>query len=90
MRDDNCIFCKIAAGEIPSICLYEDDKTFVFKDINPQAPVHILVIPKTHIESIGTYRAVRHIDSRYVYLTINSIYCYAIRYINQDLFDMFC
>lgn len=48
-----CIFCKIVAGEIPSTCLYEDETTFVFKDINPQAPVHFLVIPKTHIGSVG-------------------------------------
>lgn len=47
----DCIFCKIAAGEIPSTKVYEDDKVLAFKDINPLAPVHILVIPKTHIES---------------------------------------
>ncbi len=48
----DCIFCKIAAGEIPSACLYEDEYVFAFKDINPQAPVHFLVIPKQHIPSI--------------------------------------
>lgn len=47
----DCIFCKIVAGEIPSTKVYEDDKVLAFKDINPLAPVHILVIPKTHIES---------------------------------------
>lgn len=47
----DCIFCKIAAGEIPSTKVYEDEKVLAFKDINPLAPVHILVIPKTHIES---------------------------------------
>ena len=47
----DCIFCKIAAGEIPSTKVYEDDSVLAFKDINPLAPVHILVIPKTHIES---------------------------------------
>ena len=46
-----CIFCKIAAGEIPSTKVYETEEIYAFKDINPQAPVHILVIPKTHIES---------------------------------------
>ncbi len=45
----DCLFCKIAAGEIPSTCLYEDDNVFAFQDINPQAPVHFLVIPKTHV-----------------------------------------
>ena len=44
-----CIFCKIVAGEIPSTKVYEDDKVLAFKDINPQAPVHIVVIPKEHI-----------------------------------------
>ena len=46
-----CIFCKIAAGEIPSTKVYETEEIYAFKDINPQAPVHILVIPKAHIES---------------------------------------
>ncbi len=45
----NCLFCKIAAGEIPSAKVYEDEKILAFKDINPQAPIHILVIPKAHI-----------------------------------------
>lgn len=48
---ENCIFCKIAKGEIPSQKVYEDDKVLAFKDINPEAPVHLLVIPKEHIES---------------------------------------
>ena len=46
---DNCLFCKIIAGEIPSTKVYEDDAVFAFRDINPQAPVHILVVPKQHI-----------------------------------------
>lgn len=45
----DCIFCKIISGEIPSNKVYEDDKILCFKDINPQAEVHALVIPKTHI-----------------------------------------
>ena len=45
----DCIFCKIAAGEIPTERLYEDDDTLVFPDINPVAPVHVLIIPKRHI-----------------------------------------
>lgn len=48
----DCIFCKIVNGEIPSSKLYEDDKVLAFKDINPEAPIHILVIPKQHIQSI--------------------------------------
>ena len=47
----DCIFCKIAAGEIPSKKAYEDDKVLAFYDLEPQAPVHILVIPKIHIAS---------------------------------------
>ena len=47
----DCLFCKIAAGDIPSDCLFEDDRVYAFKDIAPQAPVHFLVIPKEHIPS---------------------------------------
>ena len=49
---ENCIFCKIIKGEIPSTKVYEDDTVFAFRDINPQAPVHILVVPKAHIGSV--------------------------------------
>lgn len=49
MKDDNCLFCKIIAGDIPSTKVYEDENVFAFRDINPQAPVHILVVPKEHI-----------------------------------------
>ena len=49
---DNCIFCRIAAGQIPSKKIYEDDELFAFYDINPGAPVHFLVIPKKHIANI--------------------------------------
>lgn len=47
----DCIFCKIANGEIPSNKVYEDDKVVAFYDLEPQAPVHVLVIPKEHIAS---------------------------------------
>lgn len=46
----NCLFCKIIAGEIPSTKVYEDESILAFRDIAPQAPTHILVIPKTHIQ----------------------------------------
>ena len=49
----DCIFCKIVNGEIPTEFLYEDDNLVVFKDINPHAPVHILIVPKKHIRSIN-------------------------------------
>lgn len=47
----DCLFCKIAAGEIPSKEVYSDDKVYAFYDISPQAPVHVLVIPRAHISS---------------------------------------
>lgn len=48
----DCLFCKIISGEIPSAKVYEDDNIYAFKDINPEAPCHILVIPKKHIASM--------------------------------------
>ena len=47
----DCLFCKIINGDIPSAKVYEDDKVYAFRDIEPQAPVHILIIPKEHIAS---------------------------------------
>ena len=49
---DDCIFCKIARHEIPSTVVYEDDTVIAFDDLNPQAPVHTLVVPKAHYENI--------------------------------------
>lgn len=48
----DCIFCKIINGEIPCSKVYEDEKVFAFRDINPEAPVHVLLVPKQHIESV--------------------------------------
>lgn len=59
MKEDNkmdCIFCKIIDGSIPSKKVFEDDQTLAFYDLNPQAPFHVLVVPKQHIESLA------HID----------------------------
>ena len=50
---DNCLFCKIIAGDIPSSKVYEDDLCYAFRDINPQAPTHILVVPKTHVANLA-------------------------------------
>jgi len=50
--DPNCLFCKIAAGQIPSDKVYEDDELIAFKDIHPAAPVHLLIVPKEHMESL--------------------------------------
>ena len=52
---NDCLFCKIAAGEIPSTKVYEDEQALAFRDIAPQAPVHVLVIPKKHVS--GWYDA---------------------------------
>jgi len=46
---NDCLFCRIIRGEIPSKKIYEDERTFAFEDINPQAPTHVLIIPKEHI-----------------------------------------
>ena len=51
--DPNCLFCKIAAGEIPAQLVYEDDRAVAFRDINPQAPTHVLVIPREHLASLA-------------------------------------
>ena len=53
MKKDDCIFCKIAAGEIPSKKVYEDDEVLAFHDIRPVAPVHFLIIPKAHVASLA-------------------------------------
>ena len=54
---ENCLFCKIVAGDIPSTKVYEDELVLVFRDIAPQAPTHILVIPKAHIGSVAEVTA---------------------------------
>ena len=56
-HDPNCIFCKLAAGQIPSRKAYEDDEILVFHDIAPWAPVHLLLIPKRHITSMADVTA---------------------------------
>lgn len=50
----NCLFCKIAKKEIPKKVVYEDDQVFAFDDIHPLAPVHVLIIPKNHIENVNS------------------------------------
>ena len=54
---ENCLFCKIVKGDIPSTKVYEDDLVYAFRDIAPQAPTHILVIPKAHIGSVAEITA---------------------------------
>ena len=49
----DCLFCKIIAGEIPASIVYQDDRVVAFKDINPQAPMHVLVVPRRHIATLN-------------------------------------
>ena len=53
MAEQTCLFCKIVAGEIPAAKVYEDERALAFRDINPQAPTHALVIPRAHIASLN-------------------------------------
>jgi histidine triad (HIT) family protein len=52
MSDQSCLFCKIIAGEIPAETIHRDDRSIVIRDVNPQAPTHLLVIPLEHLESL--------------------------------------
>jgi len=54
---DDCLFCKIAQGEIPAKIVYEDDQVLAFEDINPQAPFHVLIIPRRHIATLNDVQA---------------------------------
>lgn len=54
-RDPNCLFCRIVNGEIPADKLYEDDDVLAFKDISPQTPFHVLVVPKRHIATLDDF-----------------------------------
>ena len=63
---NDCLFCKIAAGQIPSAKVYEDDEVLAFRDIAPQAPVHVLVIPKKHVS--GWYDAKEESDALLAHL----------------------
>jgi histidine triad (HIT) family protein len=49
----SCLFCRIVAGEIPASKVYEDDRLFAFNDINPQAPMHVLIVPKRHVATLN-------------------------------------
>lgn len=70
---EDCIFCKIVKGEIPSKKLYEDDKVYAFYDIEPGAPVHFLVIPKEHIESVNMLNEKNAEIVSHVFLVINKL-----------------
>ena len=69
----DCIFCKIAAGEIPSNKVYEDEQILAFYDIEPKAPVHVLVIPKTHIAGAAAITAENAAVVAHIFATIPEI-----------------
>lgn len=70
---EDCLFCKIIKGEIPSTKVYEDEEILAFKDINPAAPIHILVIPKKHIKSLVELEKEDEILVGKIYTVINKI-----------------
>ncbi|MEW8956088.1 histidine triad nucleotide-binding protein [Clostridium sp.] len=70
---DNCLFCKIIKGEIPCSKVYEDDNVLAFKDISPEAPVHILVIPKEHIKSANEINEKNSQIVAHIFTVINKI-----------------
>ena len=69
----DCIFCKIIAGDIPSSKVYEDDKILAFNDINPMAPVHVLVLPKEHIASCDDVNAENSCYVQHIFENIPAI-----------------
>lgn len=58
MQKDDCLFCKIAKGDIPCTKVYEDDMVLAFEDISPMMPVHTLIIPKNHFDNIADRKSV--------------------------------
>mgnify|MGYP001853139445 FL=1 len=70
---NDCLFCKIIKGEIPSNKVYEDDEFLAFYDINPAAPIHILVIPKKHIDSLAKIEKEDEVLIGKIYGIINKI-----------------
>lgn len=69
----DCLFCKIIAGEIPSSKVYEDENVYAFKDINPMAPVHILVVPKKHISCADEITAKNSVEVARIFEAIPKI-----------------
>lgn len=73
MLDKDCVFCKIARGEIPSAKVYEDDKMIVFSDLNPRAKVHLLAVPKDHFKLLEEVDGERAEVLKYMLLKIPEI-----------------
>lgn len=73
MTEKDCIFCKIAAGEIDADIVYQDDRTVAFRDANPQAPTHVLVIPRQHIATINDLEETDAADVGRLYLVAQQV-----------------
>lgn len=73
IKMEDCLFCKIIKGEIPSTKVYEDENVLAFKDINPAAPIHILVVPKQHIENVLEINEENKEIASNIFLAINKI-----------------
>ena len=73
MNDDSCIFCKIIKKEIPSKIVFEDNKVLAFEDIKPQAPVHIVIVPKAHVEKLSDIKEENITIAGRLILTANTI-----------------
>lgn len=71
--DPDCLFCRIVAGDLPAERIYEDDEILVFKDINPQAPFHALLIPKTHIATLNDLEPEHTTVAGRLFLTARSL-----------------
>lgn len=69
----DCLFCNIIAGNIPSTKVYEDEHCYAFKDINPLAPIHILVVPKVHISSAAEINADNSVNVAYIFEAVAKI-----------------
>lgn len=70
---EDCIFCKIVKGEIPSKKLYEDEEVLAFYDVNPEAPVHFLVVPKKHIQSVSEINEKNAYVISHIFIVISKI-----------------
>lgn len=73
MLDGNCVFCKIIRGEIPAAKVYDDDKMCVFKDLEPQAKVHLLAVPKTHFKLLSEMDGEQAETLKYMFTKIPEI-----------------
>ena len=73
MENKDCLFCRIAAGEIPSDKVYEDEQMLAFRDIDPKAPVHVLLIPKAHLSGVRDLTADNSAVVAHIFATVPKI-----------------